>query len=548
MIMKKRLTKIVSLICALSLVLVMMPTAMAYNNIDSWAEPEISDMERLELLPVSLVDADMRRNILRKEMCATALLAYEKYTGTAVPIPENHPFTDTVDENVEKAYAVGIVHGDGNGLFRPEDSLTREEFFQIIKNFLVAVDFEITDEMYVDLSQFPDIDTLSSWALDATSLTVGLGIVKGSDGNLEPAKPTIMEQGLVLFYRVYIKLTENQAVEETPPVENTREDYLLSTYPGVSWGMSILDQMDALGMIPQALKGENVTTPISRIMVAKFAVQVYGVIDGGLTPPKGIDYFTDTKDPDVNLACDLHLMAGDGNGKFRPNDPITREEFFKVTVNLLNAIRYNYSDDPTVNLEKKFTDAAKVSEWAKASTRLLVSMEIVKGSDGMLLPKNNINMEQVAAIFQRCYNFNITWSVSPAEENRTQISRTLAERLVAIARSFEGYPYVYGGSSPSGFDCSGFVQYCYKQIGITTGRVCSQQMNNSTPVERKDLLPGDLLFFADNCTVAGISHVGIYIGNGKMIHASGSKVGVIISDINSPYYIAHFIGAGRFIK
>lgn len=540
--MKKKYLRLLSFLVAVMLLIPSIPHSFAYNNVQQWAIPELDAMSELGILPDSLKIADMQRGILRKEMCEVAVLAYEKYMDTIIPVPQYyHPFTDTTDTNVEKAYTVGIVSGDGNGIFRPNDTLTRQEFFKIIGNFLNVISFAAEGSMYADLSVFSDASTLAPWAEQATSLAVGIGVIKGADGKLDPLSPTKMEQGLALFYRVYTTAV------------TYRNDYLLATYPGAGWGLNTIDQMDRLGMIPAALKGQNVNTAISRINVCKLVIQAYKVItwNDGLTA-RGEKYFSDTNDPDVNLAYDLHLISGDGNGKFRPNDSITRQEFFKIVVNFLHLINYNYDDDPTVELNELFSDYNQIASWAISPIRLLVSMAIIRGDGDKVNPTSNITTQESIALLYRCYTFEETWTpMSPGEENRTQPTRSRADALVAFALSYVGYPYVYGASGPNSFDCSGFVQYCFKNFDtsrpITTGRICSQQMNNSIPVSRDELLPADLLFFANNCTVAGISHVGIYIGDGKMVHASTSTTGVIISSINTTYYITHFIGAGRFI-
>ena len=124
-------------------------------------------------------------------------------------------------------------------------------------------------------------------------------------------------------------------------------------------------------------------------------------------------------------------------------------------------------------------------------------------------------------------------------------STSIGETIVATAKQYMGAPYVYGGMSPSGFDCSGFVNYVYKLCGYSMSRVASSIYNNNgTYVEKANLQIGDLVFFASNSS--SIGHVGIYIGNGQHVHASSSRNGgVITSDLTSGYYNTYFVGGLR---
>jgi cell wall-associated NlpC family hydrolase len=106
------------------------------------------------------------------------------------------------------------------------------------------------------------------------------------------------------------------------------------------------------------------------------------------------------------------------------------------------------------------------------------------------------------------------------------------------------YPYEFGGSSPEGFDCSGFVYFVFRQSGTPISRDIYGQYAAGSHPDRNDLQAGDLVFFA-NTYMAGLSHVGIYMGNDQFIHAADETSGVAISNLRSDYWTAHWFGATR---
>lgn len=110
-----------------------------------------------------------------------------------------------------------------------------------------------------------------------------------------------------------------------------------------------------------------------------------------------------------------------------------------------------------------------------------------------------------------------------------------------FALQFEGNPYVYGGTSlTNGADCSGFVMSVFKEFGYELPRVAAAQFESSEQKSTDEIEPGDLLFYGDY----GIDHVALYIGDGKIIHASTSATGIKISDYN----YREPVGAGNYIK
>ncbi len=115
-------------------------------------------------------------------------------------------------------------------------------------------------------------------------------------------------------------------------------------------------------------------------------------------------------------------------------------------------------------------------------------------------------------------------------------------KAIAVAESYIGVPYRYGGISPSGFDCSGLVKYSYSTTGRTLNRTAAQ-MFYGNGYHVYSLQPGDLMFFAPT-KYSSPTHVAIYIGYGKMIMASSSR-GVMITTTSNPYWHPRYIGAKR---
>ncbi|MDH3577256.1 MAG: C40 family peptidase [Gammaproteobacteria bacterium] len=118
----------------------------------------------------------------------------------------------------------------------------------------------------------------------------------------------------------------------------------------------------------------------------------------------------------------------------------------------------------------------------------------------------------------------------------------IGEKAAAVAMNQVGVPYRYGGSSPRGFDCSGLVQYSYSRVGKRVPRTTGQLWSSTAVVERHNLRVGDVLFFK----IAGkMSHVGLYLGGRRFVHAPSSGRAVTIASLDSPFYKDAFLRAGR---
>ena len=123
-------------------------------------------------------------------------------------------------------------------------------------------------------------------------------------------------------------------------------------------------------------------------------------------------------------------------------------------------------------------------------------------------------------------------------------SSMFMRRLVQTSFAYIGVPYVFGGTTPGGFDCSGYVQYVFAKSGIQLPRLSGEQFRMGQAVSYRNLRVGDLVFFTTYA--AGASHVGIYLGNNEFINATSSS-GVQVSKINSKYWGPRYIGARRVL-
>jgi cell wall-associated NlpC family hydrolase len=176
----------------------------------------------------------------------------------------------------------------------------------------------------------------------------------------------------------------------------------------------------------------------------------------------------------------------------------------------------------------------RASAAAKASAQAAVSRQ--KAYIGNLKSSIQKILDEQAAARERAAAAAAGQGVTTTTNVPVPPSSTLGGQAVAIAEQYLGVPYVWGGASPSGFDCSGLVMYVYAQLGVSLPHNAAAQMSALPAVPLSDLQPGDLVFFN------GASHVGIYVGNGTMIHAPHTGTVVQFGSINDEGSIA---GAAR---
>jgi cell wall-associated NlpC family hydrolase len=136
------------------------------------------------------------------------------------------------------------------------------------------------------------------------------------------------------------------------------------------------------------------------------------------------------------------------------------------------------------------------------------------------------------------------WPERPQPYANNPVGSKRAADIVRLATAELGKPYVYGGDTPRGFDCSGLVYYVFRHAGVAVPRTANEQLYASHPVDYRDMQPGDLVFFE----IAGDvqMHVGIYVGNGEFVHAPETGKSVSYARLDNSYWKARFVGVGRF--
>ncbi|MDY3002350.1 MAG: SH3 domain-containing C40 family peptidase [Romboutsia timonensis] len=195
---------------------------------------------------------------------------------------------------------------------------------------------------------------------------------------------------------------------------------------------------------------------------------------------------------------------------------------------------------PCDYLNIRIGPGTKYSILAKAHTNNIVDI-LEKDGSWCKIRTSNYTEGWVSSKYIELYNENL---VSTEEVKEEQLN--IQNNIISVANSQIGKPYKWGTIGPNSFDCSGFTSYIYKNgAGISLPRTSVSQSKVGTKISRNQLKSGDLVFF--NTSGKGISHVGVYIGDSKFIHASTSK-GVRIDSLNSSYYKSKFVSASRIIK
>ena len=225
-------------------------------------------------------------------------------------------------------------------------------------------------------------------------------------------------------------------------------------------------------------------------------------------------------------------------------------------------IKTQYVNSTTVNVRQEANTSSTIVTTVSLNTEVQVYSEEngwskvkVNDKEGYIATSLLSNSKQETSRGQstsrRTSSTNTTTNTTSQTKSQTTTAQATSvpsssngSSIVATAKKYLGYKYTYGGSSPStGFDCSGFTSYVFKQYGISLNRTAAGQYSNGVAVSRSNLQPGDLVMFGKS----GINHVAIYIGGGQIIHASTPSTGVRIDSLSTGYYNNNYVGARRIL-
>lgn len=418
---------------------------------------------------------------------------------------------------------------------------------------------------------------LSSWAVTGYQEASEAGLVSYSVVSNNLKDSITREEFCELAMNLYKKLT-NESVPTPAGSPFTDTD---SVAVAQAYNYGIVQGTDDNTFTPDRLvtRQEMAKMLVSTLTASEI---VFNIADGAETAY--VDAFTDGEDVSawamsaVNTALNYGLMTGVTDDTLEPLTATSREQAI-VSVNRSYAAfgtpSYNTESMPQITLPEngaKITTQSFDVEWTPSSNATSYHV-IIKDSDARAVflkdvGENKITVTNsalsngdysiivgaVAADGSEIYSLPVDFTYDYAD-NKTVLSTNFSNKagispeiqsILNLADSFQGVPYVWGGTTPNGFDCSGFVQYVYAKNGYSLTRTTYTQWDNDgTFVSKSDLKPGDLVYFGSGSSP---NHVGMYVGDGMMIHAPHTGDVVKYTSIDSDYYTRNYLGAKRIIQ
>lgn len=417
---------------------------------------------------------------------------------------------------------------------------------------------------------------LSGWAISGYEEASEAGLVSYSVVSNNLKDSITREEFCELAMNLYKKLTnETVPVPAGSPFKDTDSVAVAQAY-----NYGIVNGTDDDTFTPDRLVTRE---EMAKMLVSTLTASevVFNIADGADT--SYVDNFDDGEDVSswamsaVNTALNYGLMTGVTDTTLEPLSATSREQAI-VSVNRSYSTFSSsaYSVDSVESLPEiilpengaEITTESFDVKWTEAENAVSYHVIIKDSSAKAVLLKdvdtNSITVNSSALskgdysiivggvlpdgseVYSVPVDFTYSYAEASTPDELYTSSNPKIQSVLDTAASYLGTPYVWGGTSPSGFDCSGFVQYVYSQNGYSLTRTTYTQWDNDgTYVSRSDLRPGDLVYFGSG---GSPTHVGIYVGDGMMIHSPSTGDVVKYSTIDSGYYNNCYLGAKRIVQ